>query len=53
MGTKINNQQVHIVLNGWFIQSKKVGKAVPFYDPLKMLKLKTLASGVVIRQFPC
>ena len=27
---RINNQQVYIVLNGWFIQSKQVGKAVPF-----------------------
>ena len=50
---RITNQQVYIVLSGWFIQIKQVGKAVPFYDPLERLTLKTLASGVVIRQFPC
>ena len=31
-----------------FIQSKQVDKAAPFHDPLKMLKLKTLASDCVI-----
>ena len=31
-----------------FIQSKQVDKAVPFHDPLKTLKLKTLASDCVI-----
>ena len=30
-----------------FIQSKQVDKAAPFHDPLKMLKLKTLASDCV------
>ena len=31
-----------------FIQSKQVDKAAPFHDPLKTLKLKTLASDCVI-----
>ena len=31
-----------------FIQSKQDDKTVPFHDPLKMLKLKTLASDCVI-----
>ena len=30
-----------------FIQSKLVDKAAPFHDPLKKLKLKTLASACV------
>ena len=30
-----------------FIQSKQVDKAAPFHDPLKRLKLKTLASDCV------
>ena len=32
------------------IQSKQVDKAVPFYDPLKRLELKTFASGDVIKK---
>ena len=32
------------MLYGRFIQSKQVDKVVPFHDPLKTLKLKTLAS---------
>ena len=35
---------------GSFIQSKHVDKVVPFYDPLKRLKLKTLASTSVIKK---
>ena len=31
------------MLYGRFIQSKQVDKAAPFHDPLKTLKLKTLA----------
>ena len=38
------------MLSGGFIQSKQVDKAVPFHDPLKMLKLKTLASDGVIKK---
>ena len=38
------------MLNGGFIQSKQVNEAVPFRDPLKMLKLKTLASDCVIKK---
>ena len=33
-----------------FIQSKQVDKAAPFHDPLKTLKLKTLASDCVIKK---
>ena len=33
-----------------FIQSKQVDKVAPFHDPLKILKLKTLASDCVIRK---
>ena len=36
------------MLYGRFIQSKQVDKVVPFHDPLKTLKLKTLASDCVI-----
>ena len=32
------------MLCGRFIQSKQVDNVVPFHDPLKTLKLKTLAS---------
>ena len=32
-----------------FIQSKQVDKVAPFHDPLKTLKLKTLASDCVIK----
>ena len=32
------------------IQSKQVDKAVPLLDPLKRLKLKTLASDCVIKK---
>ena len=33
------------MLCGRFIQSKQVDKVAPFHDPLKTLKLKTLAKG--------
>ena len=36
------------MLNGGFIQSKQVDKAVSFHDPLKWLNLKPLASDDVI-----
>ena len=32
------------MLYGRFIQSKQVDKVVPFHDPLKTVKLKTLDS---------
>ena len=32
------------------IQSKQVDKVAPFHDPLKTLKLKTLASDCVIKK---
>ena len=35
------------MLYGRFIQSKQVDKVTPFHDPLKTLKLKTLASDCV------
>ena len=38
------------MLYGRFIQSKQVDKVVPFHDPLKTLKLKTLASDCVIKK---
>ena len=38
------------MLYGGFIQSKQVAKVAPFHDPLKTLKLKTLASGCVIKK---
>ena len=38
------------MLYGRFIQSKQVDKDVPFHDPLKTLKLKTLASDCVIKK---
>ena len=38
------------MLNGRFIQSKQVYKTVSFHDPLKRLKLRTLASGGVIKK---
>ena len=34
-----------------FIQSKQVDKVVPFLDPLKTLKLKTIASDSVIKKY--
>ena len=34
---------------GRYIQSKQVDKVAPFHDPLKALKLKTLASDCVIK----
>ena len=37
------------MLYGRFIQSKKVDKVAPFLDPLKRLKLKTLASECVMK----
>ena len=33
-----------------FIQSKQVYKVAPFYDPLKTLKLKALASDCIIKK---
>ena len=41
---------VYIVLIWWFKQSKHVEKSVPFYDPLKMLKLKTLTFDGIIKK---
>ena len=38
------------MLYGRFIQSKQVDKVGPFHDPLKTLKLKTLASDCVIKK---
>ena len=35
---------------GRFIQSKQVVQVAPFHDPLKTLKLKTLASDCVIKK---
>ena len=39
------------MLCGRFIQSKQVDKVAPFHDPLKTLKLKTLASDCVIKKY--
>ena len=39
------------MLYGRFIQSKQVDEVVPFHDPLKTLKLKTLASDFVIKKY--
>ena len=38
------------MLYGRFIQSKQVGQAAPFHDPLKTLKFKILASDCVIKK---
>ena len=38
------------MLYGIFLQSKKVDNVAPFQDPLKTLKLKTLASDCVIKK---
>ena len=38
------------MLYGRFIQSKQVDKVALFHDPLKTLKLKTLASEYVIKK---
>ena len=38
------------MFNGRFIQSKQVDKVAPFHDPLKTLKLETLASDCVIKK---
>ena len=38
------------MLYGRFIQSKQVDKVDPFHDPLKTLKLKTLASDCVFKK---
>ena len=38
------------MLYGRFIQSLQVDKVAPFHDPLKTLKLKTLASDSVIQE---
>ena len=38
------------MLYGRFIQSKQVDKVGPFHDPLKTLKLKTLASDCVTKK---
>ena len=37
------------MLYGRFIQSKQGDKVAPFHDPLKKMKLKTLASDCVIK----
>ena len=38
------------MLYGRFIQSKQVDTVAPFQDPLKTLKLKTLASDCLIKK---
>ena len=38
------------MLYGRCIQSKQVDKAAPFHNPLKTMKLKTLASDCVIKK---
>ena len=38
------------MLYGRFIQSKQVDKVAQYHDPLKTLKLKTLASDCVIKK---
>ena len=38
------------MLYGRFIQSKQVDKVAPFHDPLKTLKLKTIAFDCVIKK---
>ena len=38
------------MLYGRFIQSKQIDKDALFHDPLKTLKLKTLASDCVIKK---
>ena len=38
------------MLLGRFIQSKQVDKVASFHDPLKTLKLETLASDCVIKK---
>ena len=38
------------MLYGRFIQSKQVDKGASFHDPLKTLKLKTLAPDCVIKK---
>ena len=38
------------MLFGIFIQSKQVDKVATFHDPVKTLKLKTLASDCVIKK---
>ena len=38
------------MLYGRFIQSKQVDKVATFHDPLKTLKLKTLASDCAIKK---
>ena len=38
------------MLYGRFIQSKQNDEVAPFHDPLKTLKLKTLASDCVIKK---
>ena len=38
------------MLYGRYIQSNQVDKVAPFHDPMKTLKLKTLASDCVIKK---
>ena len=38
------------MLYGRFIKRKQVDKVAPIHDPLKTLKLKTLASDCVIKK---
>ena len=38
------------MLYGRFIQSEQVDKVAPFHNPLKILKLQTLASDCVIKK---
>ena len=41
---------IYIMLYGGFIQNQQVDNVAPFHDPLKTLKLKTLASDCVIKK---
>ena len=47
---RMKNQQFYILPYGRFIQSKQVDKVTPLHDPLKTLKLKTLASDCIIKK---
>ena len=47
---RMKNQWFYILPYGRFIQSKQVDKVTPLHDPLKTLKLKTLASDCIIKK---
>ena len=47
---RMKNQLFYILPYGRFIQSKQVDKVTPLHDPLKTLKLKTLASDCIIKK---